>query len=325
MNRWLIRGLCSLSCFLSLPATAQQQDGLFWLGRVMSAARELNYSGTFVYRNGAQAETSRITHLVEGGKEFERLEVLDGSPREVIRNNEEVKCYLPDSRTLIIEKRSQHSSFPVILPASLAGLAEYYFIRKGPPGRVAERDSQTILLEPKDDLRYGHQFWIDINSGLLLKAGMLNERGETVETFAFTQLQVGGFVDREALKSRFGAQSSGWQVHNMQATETRGRDDAWLFRVQLPGFRKLAGMKRTAAHTGNGESAHMVFSDGLAAISVFIEALPDKPELGAMGMTSLGAINVYQRAVGDQLIVVMGEVPRATLKKFGDGIEPRKK
>src|ERR1035437_5289246 len=174
MKRWLIRGACCLSLFLSWSALAQQQDGLFWLGRVVTAAQNLNYSGTFVYQNGTQTETSRITHLVEAGKEFERLEVLDGSPREVIRNNDEVKCYLHESRTLIIEKSGQRSSFPVLLPASLAGLAEHYSIRKGLPGRVAERESQSVLLEPRDDLRYGHQFWIDVSTGLLLKAGMLN-------------------------------------------------------------------------------------------------------------------------------------------------------
>ncbi len=324
MKRWLLCGVCCLSLLLVLPVRAEPQDGLFWLGRVMTAARELNYSGTFVYRNGGHAETSRITHLVEGGREFERLEVLDGSPREVIRNHDEVKCYLPESRTLIVEKRGQRSGFPVLLPTSLAGLAEFYAIRKGAPGRVAGRDSQTIFIEPKDDVRYGHQFWVDMESGLLLKAGMLNERGETIETFAFTQLQVGGSFDREALKSKFGAQSGGWRVSHMQASEARGKDETWQFKVQLPGFRKLAGMKRTAqiANPAQAESVHMVFSDGLAAISVFIEALPEKPELGA---TSLGAINVYQRAIGEQLIVAMGEVPPATLKKFADGIEPKRK
>ncbi len=321
MKYWLIRGTCCLSLLLSLSAQAQQQDGLFWLGRVVTAAHDLNYTGTFVYQNGTQTETSRITHLIEAGKEFERLEVLDGSPREVIRNNDEVRCYLPESHSLIVEKRGQRSSFPVLLPASLAGLVEHYSIRKGSSGRVAERESQSVLLEPRDDLRYGRQFWVDVSTGLLLKAGMLGERHEAIETFAFTQVQIGGPIDRETLKSKFVAQSKEWQVHNIQATEAHGNDDAWQFKVQLPGFRKMAGMKRLA-YSGRAESVHVVFSDGLAAISVFIEALPPKPELG---MAALGAINVYQRALGDFLIVVMGEVPQATLKMLGDGIEMRKK
>lgn len=341
MNIRLIASLCGLLLLGAMTAQAQTaapavsqggaSDGMVWLGRVMAAAREQNYSGIFVYRNGIQAETSRITHLFDNGREYERLEVLDGSPREVIRNNNEVKCYLPETHTLIIEKRvsTQRGSFPLLLPSSLAGLAEYYVIRKGAVSRVADRDSQEILLISRDDLRYTHQFWIDTASGLLLKAGVLNERGESVETFAFTQLKVGGSYDASALKSKFDAQSKEWQIHHVQATESRGREDVWLFKTQLPGFRKIAGMKRVD-HTGRrgdavvneADNLHMVFSDGLAAISVFVDALPEKPELG---FATLGAVNVYQRAIGQQLIVVMGEVPRTTLKKFADGIEPRKR
>lgn len=321
MKRCLISGVCCLSLFLVLPVQAQQQDGLFWLGRVVTAAHKLNYSGTFVYRNHGQTETSRITHLVEAGEEHERLEVLDGSPREVIRNNDEVKCYLPESNILIIEKRSQGRSFPALLSASLSGLADNYSIRKGQISRVAERESQAIFLEPRDDLRYGQQLWVDVDTGLLLKVGLMNERNEAIETFAFTQLQIGGKIEREALKSKFLAQSKNWRVHYVRSTKSRAEDAAWEFKVQLPGFRKLAGMKYQS-RSDSSENFHVVFSDGLAAISVFIEALPEKPELG---MISMGAINVYRRAAGENLLVVMGEVPQATLKKLGDGIESKRK
>lgn len=314
-------GCLLLFALFSVPLQAAEQDGLYWLGKVVSAVREQSYSGTFVYRNGARTESSRIIHLAENGKEYERLEVLDGSPREVIRHNDEIKCYLPESRTLIIEKRGQQSAFPLTLPTSLASLTEYYSIQKGPVERVAERDGQTIRLEPRDELRYGHQFWIDVDSGLPLKAGMLNEQGETLETFAFTQLKLGLSLNHDDFKSRFDPRSSGWRVLNMQTRETRGMEDAWLFRTRIPGFRKLAGMKRRG-HAGAADSTHVVFSDGLAAISVFIEALPRDVE---PGLIALGAVNVYQRVLGNHLIVLMGEVPPATLKKFGDGIEPRRK
>ena len=63
-------------------------------------------SGSFVYlQQGGQPQTSRITHLVEGGVEKERLEMLEGAPVVVVRSNDEVKTYLPDSKTILIEKR----------------------------------------------------------------------------------------------------------------------------------------------------------------------------------------------------------------------------
>lgn len=329
MKRWptLAPGICCLA-FLAGPALAEpSQDAMRWLERIAAAVHSLNYSGVFVHQNGVQTETSRITHRVDGGREFERLEVLDGSPREVIRSDDEVKCYLPESRTLIVEKHARRSGFPALLPASLAELSGHYVITKGATGRVAERDSQSILLEPRDRLRYGHQLWIDTNSGLLLKASLIDDRGKAIETFAFTQLQIGGAIDREALKSKFADRSTQWQVHNVVTseapTDSAGSTDSanWTLKATLPGFRRIAGMNRLS-RSDRPESTHMVFSDGLAAVSVFIEALPAKAE---PGLNSLGAISIYQRILGDRLIVVMGEVPPATVKMFGDSIELRSK
>ncbi len=318
MKRWFVFGTCFLLSY-SLPAASQQQDARYWLDRIVTAAHKLNYSGTFVYRNSTLSETSRITHLVLPGGEQERIEVLDGSPREVLRSNDEVQCFLPESHTLIIEKNSHRRSFPALLPAAMGRLGESYVIRKGVLGRVAEHESQSILLEPKDALRYGHELWVDVNSGLLLKAGLIDGHGEPVETFTFTQLQIGGPIEREALRSKYEAQSKLWQVRDVRATERRGEDAAWQFKVHLPGFIKIADMKRRIGPEAI-ESRHVVFSDGLAAISVFIESLGSDGKHEDLGMLSMGATNVYSRVAGGNLLVIMGEVPQAALKKFGDGI-----
>ena len=310
-------GLC-----LALPAWADAPaDALQWLGRVAEAARKLTYSGTFIYQSGARTETSRITHLVEAGDELERLEVLDGSPREVLRFNDEVKCFLTESRLLIIERRgSSRQAFPALLPASLAGLTEHYTIRKGTTSRVAGFDSQLIIIEPKDDLRYGHHFWVDSRSGLLLKAGLIGERGDALETFTFTELHIGGPVDRKALRHGPDIAGSDWKVLNVRTTQ--GEDGQWLFRTQLPGFRKVLAMRRQV-RPDMPEMTHLLFSDGLAAVSVFIEPLAgSKPETGLFAM---GTINIYKRIVGDHLLVVMGDLPPLSLKMLAEGMEAKSK
>ena len=321
MKAWLLWALC---CLIPCTASAgQQTDGRFWLERMVRAAHKLDYTGTFVVQHAAFSETSRIVHLVEGGRELERIEVLDGAPREVVRSDDEVKCYLPDSSTLIVENRGQQRSFPALAPTALAELGEHYVVRKGPLLRVAERESQAILLEPRDELRYGRQFWADTTSGLLLKAALVNERGETIESVTFTQLQIGGAIDRETLKSRYAVASHDWQVRNARTTPSRGEDAAWLFKTVLPGFSKRAGMLRGPRELPR--SMHLIFSDGVAAISVFIERLGAQDDRGEVGMLTMGATNVYKRIVDGHLIVLMGEVPQATLKMFGDGIEARKR
>lgn len=311
---------------LAFPAAAQQQshsEALQLLQKVATAAQKLTYSGVFVYQTGNRSETSRITHLIDGDNELERLEVLDGSPREVVRRNQEVKCFLPESRLLIVERRGTRQFFPLLLPGSLAGLTEYYLIRKGTVGRVAGVDSVVVLIEPKDENRYAHQFWIDPQTGLLLKASLLDERGAPLETFAFTEIRIGGSLDRESLKSPLESRSGDWQVQNVRSSDVKGDDGQWLVRVALPGFRRLSGMKRQLRPDAP-ESTQMIFSDGLASVSVFAEPLAGRgrEEPGAFTM---GAVNVYKRQVADYQLIVMGDVPAAALRRFAEGLEPRRK
>jgi sigma-E factor negative regulatory protein RseB len=322
-----MRPLLALVLAGSLGATAASAepgtDALGWLNKMTTAARRLSYTGTFTFQSGGNSETFRITHVVDGSGEHERLEVLDGSPREVVRNNEEVKCFLPDEKVILIESRGQQQSFPALLPSSSANLGEHYILRKGEIARVAGYESQQIVLEPRDSLRYGHALWGELNSGLILKARTMNERNEIIEQYAFNQLQIGGAIDRNALKPKFGREGEAWRVHNPQTAQSRPAGGEWQFRAQLPGFRKVAGMKRVMAGQNGTEISHFVFSDGLASISVFIEPLSDqKIEASTY---SVGAINVYKRGQGQHLLTVLGEVPVGTLKQLGDGIAQKRK
>jgi sigma-E factor negative regulatory protein RseB len=309
---------------LATPAQGDQHGvALGWLEKMASSARKLNYTGTFTYQSGGNTETSRITHVADAAGELERIEVLDGSPREVIRSNDEIRCFLPDEKLVIVEKRSRYKAFPALLPSPVEGLSEYYHIRLGGVARVAGLDSQIVILEPKDAFRYGHQLWADIDSGLLLKARMVNERNETIEQFAFNQLQISGAIDRTSLRPRFDAEDKTWRIHYARTSQSLAAGGDWQFKVQLPGFIKSAGMKRSSLGGQEGEVTHFVFSDGLASISVFVEPLKERKAEGAT--YSMGATNVYKRVTGNHLLTVLGEVPMASLVRLGDGMELRKR
>jgi sigma-E factor negative regulatory protein RseB len=325
MSRFLVA--CLACGAFAVPALAQQppaNEGLRLLERIATAAQQLNYTGVFVYQSGNRSETSRITHLGDGGNEFERLEVLDGSPREVVRQNDEVRCYLPESHLVIVERRSSQRSFPSLLPGCLAGLTEHYAIHRGPNGRVAGMDCQSILIEPKDDIRYGHQLWFDPKTGLLMKAVLVNEKGQPVETFAFTEVSIGGPAAKAMRMPEM--QDGSWRMHIVQSSETKRDDGQWVFRTALPGFRRQPGMKRQL-HPGGPEGMHVIFSDGLAAVSVFIDPVPASASADASAGApfSIGGINVVKRYIGGYQLVVMGDVPAVALREFADGIEPRER
>lgn len=311
-------GLCAL--FAQSPAGAEvPSDPLSWLGRIASAGERLNYVGTFVYQAGGHVETSRIAHRADMTGEYERLEVLDGSPREVIRNGNEVRCVLPDQKMVIIDQSGGRRAFPARLPASFGNLAESYRIRKGELGRVAGLEAQALVLEPRDNLRYGHTLWAEVQSGLLLKSRVVDELGAVVEQFTFSDVRIGGEIDGGLLKPRFNHEDD-WRIVDARGSEMPEGESGWVLSKPLPGFSLVSVMRRPLGRD-RGEALHMVFSDGLAAISVFIEPVGEGGS-GGLGALATGSFNIYKRTVSGNLVTALGEVPLRAVQRLGDSIEP---
>ncbi len=328
--RTLLLGIClagvGFAPLHARSATPGQQEALQWLQRVALAAKKLSYSGTFVYRNGSQTETSRIVHVAGDGGPMGKIEVLDGTPREVIRQKDEIACYLPETRTIIIEQQGSRRMFPALLPVGLAGLGEHYQIRKLGAARVAGFESQIVRLDPRDPWRYGRQFWVEQKTGLLLKAEVFDARGEVLESMLFTELRIGEPVSAEQLKPSV-ASREGWQIRQARLSELRD-DGGWLFANELPGFRRQAAMVRMPAQgvVDGRETKHWVFSDGLAAISVFISPLRGGPPVTEEpGVRTQGITNTMKRRQADHLVVVMGDVPPEAIDHFMAGIGLRQK
>jgi len=309
---------------LPLSAAFAQSDpaAMRWLQRIYSATQRLSYTGTFVYHHDDQVETSRITRLVVASGPVEKLEILDGMPREIIRSRDQVVCYLPSIMTIKIDKQSGRHPFPLILPDQLKDLAESYVVRKGEVERVAGYDCQVIVLEPRDNLRYGQKLCADLATGMLLKAKTFSEKNDMLETFTFTQLRIGGYIDREKVKPRFVAQAKDWRVEDSDAAEADLTQAGWTVRSQPPGFRKVTEMTRTL----NGASGvgHIVFSDGLAAVSVFIEPAAARNAARQPGLSRQGAISVYVRRLESHWVTVVGEAPAESVKLIANAVEHRK-
>jgi len=300
-------------------AQAQAQaapDALDWLRRIYQATEKLSYSGTFVYQQGERTETSRITRRAAIGGGVERLEVLDGPPREVIRTRDEIRCYLPDSQTVKVDRRRDQRAFPALLPAQVSDLTEHYSITMDETARIAGYDCQAIVLAPRDELRYGYKLWADVQTGMLLKARAFNRAGEAVEQFTFTQLEI-GYVSRERLRPRPAARS--WRVEQSAVAPANLAEAGWEVHADLPGFRKVVEIRRMLRDAQPADQ--VVFSDGLAAISVFIEPIAGRTEPPRIGLATMGAVNIYTREVANHLVTVVGEAPAASVQRIGDRVE----
>ena len=96
----------------------------------------------------------------------------------------------------------------------------------------------------------------------------------------------------------------------------------WVVTSELPGFRKITELKRRV-----GESAgvgQVVYSDGLAAVSVFIEPLDARRDPVRTGLATVGAIHIYTREVAKHMVTVVGEAPAASVQRIANAVEYRR-
>ncbi len=294
-------------------------EALNWLQKIAAAPRQYNYIGTFVYSFDNHIETSRIIHMVDDAGEHEKSEVLDGAPREIIRNNDEMRCYLPESKTVVTEKRWLQTVFPSLLPQPLSNLDESYIVKKGGRERISDYASQIIELEPRDNKRYGHKWWVDPHTGLLLKAVVM-DKDRVVEQFVFTELKIGGEIDKELLKSKYSAKAAEWHTTNLVSSTMGSGKLGWQVKDPPQGFKKVIEMKRNLSGKASPIS-HIALSDGLAAVSVFIEPVSKNSPPPIEGLyPNQGAINIYTRTVADNIVTTVCEVPPATVMQIGNSV-----
>lgn len=319
-----------IRCFLLLVflpgfawASDQSREALALLEKMAEAGSKVSYTGTFVFHHGGRAETSRIAHFVNpSGGVLEKLETLDGPAREVIRTNDQVTCYLPDTRTVLIDPRGSRQ-FPVRLE-QVQELSQHYRVIRESLDRVAGLDCQWVALLPKDNLRYARYFCAELKTGLPLRTRTLNEKQETVEAFAFSTLQIGSSFRREQVQSRYAAISTkqGWRIERSAMTAADSGDSGWVVGNTPAGFAKLMELRRSMPGK-KGTTSHLVFSDGLAAISVFIE--PGGKQEKKPALRHQGAVHIYTRAVAGHTVTVLGETPAETVMLVSRSVEPRVK
>jgi sigma-E factor negative regulatory protein RseB len=301
------------------PVLGNEAD---WLRTMAFAAHQANYSGVFAYQSGGRVEMSRVTHVFDKNGEHERLEGLGGARRELIRDNDQVWLYAEGRKKVRVEKRQIKRAFPALLPEQISILKENYSVRQAEEEEIAGHHAHSVVFLPRDNLRYARKMWADSASGLLLKAVVLDDRGHLIEQYAFMQLNIGSNIDRKWILPE---DSSAAEIaHELQLSplpqvELLEEPCGWQVDGLPPGFRKIVEMRRPFRGTKE-PVIHMVFSDGLAGVSVFIEKINDAETYIHSGLSGQGAAHVYNRVVGDNLVTVVGEVPPQTAIQVGDSV-----
>lgn len=291
-----------LGLLLSLAGPLHAADVDAWLARIAPALGELDYRGTLVYVAGGKFATLRVFHRNDDGHERERLVATSGPPREVVRDGGKVMC-IGTGQEPVAYDLSQAGRWSPALALSKALRLPGYRATLGGEGRVAGRKAQVVDVVATDGWRYGYRLWIDRDSGLPLRVDLLDEQGRAVEQVAFTELELGVRPsDAELRPSAVGALS---RVETL--VSAGGAVPAWHVPAPPEGFELRAARYR-------GDGVHLLYSDGLASVSVYVEKA--EPGLRGSRASQRGAVNARSYWLDGWHVMAIGKVPAATVDRF---------
>lgn len=308
-----------LALALMMASVAGAEEPSRWLERMNHALTTRNYDGTFAHWHGGRVEMLRIIHRVQNGAVAERLVSLDGSGREFIRTGSDLACYLPDKRTVLVERSPAEESLLSGIPSINAQTAKFYDIREVAQTRLNRRDTHVITVSPKDEFRYGYRLWIDESTAMPLKTQLCDAHGRVIEQIVFASLTLPARIPDIAFKPEVSTAGFQWLRNDSppvkELPETASM--AWNALMLPPGFR-MAARSAQIMPGSQGPVSHLVFTDGLASVSVFVESRTETPDQQAVMEESvrMGSSSVFSTIMGSRKVTAVGEVPLATVRSI---------
>ncbi len=293
------------------------EDPWLHLEKAAQAARKLSYKGIFLYQNHQDVRSIEITHLNNGAEEFARIVTLDGKPREALSRGNNMVVFNPSKENVMIQTRQNQSHFPAILPPDIESVKAIYTLRFVDQARVGGREAQIVYLEPRDEYRYLYKLWLDKEYGLILKMSIHDHQQKVIEQASFNQIAL------------FSGQDLNWFKPNVDthkkyimdnASDNKVSHEKYCTIANLPtGYREVSHVTRTMGN--QPYPVHQwIFSDGLSFVSLFVNQIP-KGHKSRVGETQVGSSHIFARVMNGNQIMVVGEVPQATIQKISNSIQ----
>jgi sigma-E factor negative regulatory protein RseB len=307
------------------------EDPREWLEKMNHALATRNYDGTFFHLSDGRVETMRIVHRVRAGVVTERLLSLDGSGREFIRDNGELTCYLPDQHTVLVEPRQDRGPFLGSLPQFGADVNQFYSIEALANSRVLGRAARVIVVTPKDQFRFGYRLWLDENTAMPLKTQLCDAHGQVIEQILFAHLEMPESIPDSDLSPAVHTDGMRWVRQGQTHDSASPALSAYKASELPPGFRLTVSGAQTLG-SATVPATHLVYSDGLATVSVFVEAqgetssgtvdTPSTPSPPPMqGLARVGSGFAYSTVVQGHQVTAVGEVPAQTVEFIAHSVK----
>lgn len=304
----------------ALSAAAQETSGDVkrWLDRMNAAVEKLNYRGSYVHVVDGNPETLHIVHRYADGVVGEKISSNAENGREFLRTEDLVRSVFPEKR-LVVVVEPEHSSIPVAPSLNYTEkLEDYYQMTTFPKGSVAGRETQVVLIHPRDEFRYGYLLWLDRETALPLKIHVRDENARVIESILFTEIKVLDSIPEFALAPS--TSLDGFTLkQSVSADDDEAGSEIWRA-TRLPNGFYLSTAGRTPG--SHYPMQHLVYTDGLATVSVFIahpKADADIPE----GFSRFGSTNAFSLMIDGRRATAIGEVPGRTVQGIATSLNAR--
>jgi len=280
-----------------------------------NAVHTRNFDASFVVVKGKAMVPYRWVHAKQGETELEHLSLLNGAGLEMVRINDQVTYFEPQSQPYSINTDSIAGPIPEVLFKDIEALSSQYDFVLGGKGRIAGRAAQLVRIESKDEYKYNYWIWLDTESSLLLKAAYVNHQGEALEQLQLTHISVTeqpAPMILEVLNRNFPTPLPGNALEGEKSNATNWRI-GWL-----PNGFKLLKSDRHKLDLNNELTDYYLYSDGFVEISVFVQRpLPGRRLSGSL---TSGATTIYVHNGGNFDVSVVGNVPSQTAKAIAESV-----
>lgn len=289
-----------------------------WLDRMTGAVKTTEYEGTVVRSQDGKLEAFKVVHAVSDGVVREKVIIQDGNGLEIIRNGNEVQCIFPDHESVLVEEWNNQSTLFSTLPSSDIRLgSEYDVLIKGVE-RVANRRSVKLAILPHDNYRYGYRIWLDEKTGFPLQTQLIGDDSEPLVQVKFADIQIQSDILVSALLSSYSTDTWKWTDVPRRKVK-RDVETAWESDDIPAGFRVIS-TKQELLPDSEEAMTHILYSDGLATVSVFVAAAEDKHK---SKRSQVGASNTYSTVIDGYRVTAVGEVPKATVELIATSMRQR--
>ena len=306
---WSALVVSQLSC--SAVALAERIEPNEWLSRMGTAVQMTSYEGTVIRIRDGKAEALKVVHTFSDGVIREKVVAQEGNGLEIIRNGNEVHCILPDRQSVLVEVWDDQSTLFSTLPSSEVRFGSEYDVSIVREERVAGRQAILVAIRPHDGYRYGHRIWLDIETAFPLQAQLIGDDGTPLEQVKFADISLNKDISASALAPSYSTENFRWLTQPARHV-SHDLETSWTSSEMPQGFKAVATHGETMP--GSDEVVtHIVFSDGLASVSVFVAS---QGSAISEGPSRVGGSNSYSAIIDGHRVTAVGEVPAMTVKQI---------